>query len=286
VVIESNLRNIVGNLLSLLPFRKIRCVTWGIGVSASLDKKFNQDRKWDFLRLLLYRHADSVIFYSAPAANHFTSKGLASKKVFVAENTVSVNYSNYKTFVRDKFIFLGSLYPQKGLEELMLAYSLYLEKVRNPISLFIIGEGSDRGSIEAWIAANSLEDLVTMLGEVREEVALEYYIRTALCCISPRQAGLSVLKSIGYGTPFVTRRDAVTGGELFNIIHRFNGLLYDRTEELVNILIDATVFPGNYEAMGSNGRDYYLENCSIDMFVSSFLGAFEVATSSKPQLSP
>jgi len=78
----------------------------------------------------------------------------------------------------------------------------------------------------------------------------------SLLCISPNQAGLSVLKSMGYGVPFVARENAITGGERLNIINNSNGILYNSQAELVDIISNSFLNKQEYIEMGRNAKEY------------------------------
>lgn len=101
---------------------------------------------------------------------------------------------------------------------------------------------------------------------------MSYFFRSILC-ISPKQAGLSVLKSMGYGVPFVTRKDAITGGEINNIMDGVNGIFYHSLNELADVIIDVRCHPENFKRMSENARTYYLQNASIEKMAHGFIDA-------------
>lgn len=96
-----------------------------------------------------------------------------------------------------------------------------------------------------------------------------------IVCISPDQAGLSVLKSFGYGVPFVTHRDAITGGERLNIENGVNGVLFDSFDEITEIIKDCAERPECYMEMGKSAKKYYDENRTVRQMVNGFLEAIE-----------
>jgi glycosyltransferase involved in cell wall biosynthesis len=271
VITELNLRNLVGNFLGTKTNRAFGWVAWGIGVSASYTKKFNENRKWDFLRACIYKKSDAVILYSEPARTHFEKIGFNPNKLIVASNTVEVNFSPDFNEKRDKFTFIGTLYKAKGLEDLISAYKNYTQLAANIRPLYIIGDGPLREELRDLLHDERLNNFVHLVGEVFNEKLLESYLRTSLFCVSPNQAGLTVLKAMGYGTPFVTRQNAITGGELFNLKNNENGLYFREIADLTAIFIQATHYPQIFDDLGVQARKHYQKHASIENFVSSFL---------------
>lgn len=112
-----------------------------------------------------------------------------------------------------------------------------------------------------------------MVGAIYDAKELEPYFRQSFACISPGQAGLTVLTSMGYGTPFITKDGAITGGEIFNIKNDENGIIYDQEKDLTNIIIDIHKNCQKYITMGINARKFYMSNRRPDQMVEGLVAA-------------
>ncbi|MDA9852236.1 glycosyltransferase, partial [Flavobacteriaceae bacterium] len=122
---------------------------------------------------------------------------------------------------------------------------------------------------------NKLNSRVVILGGIYEENKLKNLFEEAICCISPNQAGLSVLKSFGYGVPFITKKNSITGGERLNIIDCHNGILYNTKDELFQIINNTESNKDFYYKMGLNAMDYYESGYTIDNMKDNFVKAIE-----------
>ena len=267
----------------LLPFfpHKPKLVTWSIGLHVTYEKKYDLTKRPDIKDRIfqcVQDHCDACIFYTEQAVEYWERHSkIDNRKYFVAHNTVKVASFDKLPDVseRNKFLFVGTLYKQKGIGELIEAYSLAHSIIKGLPKLYIIGKGPEEQLIEYLINEKGLNDSVVMTGAIYDEDVLKDYFLTSLLCISPKQAGLSVQKSLGYGTPFVTRPDAITGGERFDVHDKENGFFYETITELTEIIVNAIKNPEMIAEMSVNARNYYLTEASPKIMAQGALDAIE-----------
>lgn len=278
VISQPHLSSIRLCLIQCFP-RKFKLVTWSIGVHATYNTPFNLSKKpsvIDWILEIIQDGADACIFYMKETIDYWSKyKKIDKNKYFEAHNTVAVaNFGEIPSYeIRSSFLFVGSLYAQKGIGELIEAYAIAKKKNGFLPVLKIVGKGSEKETIEKQIIIAGLENEILLCGAIYDEEILKDYFLDAILCISPKQAGLSVPKSLGYGCPFVTRPDAITGGERDNIINGFNGVFYNSVEELASILVESVSNKEKYSKMSSNARSYYLSKCSPEIMANGALAA-------------
>jgi glycosyltransferase involved in cell wall biosynthesis len=208
---------------------------------------------------------------------------VSKKKLFVAHNTVAVHpFEKLPEFTnRNTILFVGTLYKQKGIEELLLAYENAYSVEKKLPRLIIIGNGPELNSIKSFIAKHKLIDQIEILGAIYDEAILMQHFFCSIVCVSPTQAGLSVLKSMGYGVPFVTRIDSITGGERLNILNGENGVFYNNADELTNILLEVVRNPEKFKKMSANAREHYLNNATPEKMAQGALDAINFVIQNK-----
>jgi len=275
VITEGPTRYLDRTLLILNRFRSYKWISWGIGVSASYNKKFDENKRFDAVRHFIYKLSDATIFYSDYPISKCVSAGIDKSSLFVANNTTAVSYNENVEFEKDSILFIGTLYKAKKIYDLLEAYKEASKELGKKLLLNIIGGGDEYENIKQWIKNNGFENSINLVGPLFDQEKLEPYFRKAFACISPGQAGLAVLTSMGYGTPFITTRDAITGGEIFNIDNGKTGILYDKSEELKDIILDISNNFPKYIQMGKDARSYYLENRRPDQMAAAIIDAVE-----------
>jgi glycosyltransferase involved in cell wall biosynthesis len=282
VISEGNIRYIDRNILILNPFRKYKWISWGIGVSASYNKKFDKDKRLDWIRFFIFRRADAQVFYSNYPLEKYKAANFDSESLFIANNTTEVKYNEKKQFFRNSLLFVGTLYEQKKIFDLLEAYAIYIkQKSGKKLFLNIVGDGIQFSIIKKWIEQQKLSKYIFLQGAVFDQGLLEKFFRSALACISPGQAGLSVLTSMGYGTPFITQKDAITGGEIFNVKNEENGILYSKKSELISILNDISKNTDKYILMGRKARAFYLKKRTPKQMVNVLKNACQYTLTKK-----
>jgi len=274
VISDGNLRYIDRNLLIINPFRKYKWINWGIGVSASLDKKIGTDTRFDFFRFFIFKNADAHIFYSDFPLKLYLEKGFERKKLFVGWNTVINHGPKLKNYDKDSLIFVGSLYKQKGIFELLTVFKKYLQNKPSFLKLHIVGEGPEYNRIKNFIQENQLSTSIILHGPIYDSVDLGNLYGRSLLCISPNQAGLSVLTSMSYGVPFVTKYDAITGGEILSIRHLYNGYFYNSEDDLLSLINDLHINKKTYINMGINALNFYIQERNPEQLVQVIINSF------------
>lgn len=280
VIIPPDLRFLKTVLLPFLP-HKPKVILWSIGLHVSYKKKYDLKKAPGFSDKLLHlmqNHCDACIFYMPQAIEYWKKYStIDEQKCFVAHNTVKVAEFDQLPPIekRDKFLFIGTLYKQKGIGELIEAYAMAKNKTGNMPKLYIVGKGPEKDLVEELIRGKGMMGSIIMTGPIYDEQILKDYFLTSLLCISPKQAGLSVQKSLGYGVPFVTRPDAITGGERFDVIDKKNGFFYETVDGLVDILVNASNNPEEMERLSTNARNYYLANATPEKMAQGALDAID-----------
>ena len=160
---------------------------------------------------------------------------------------------------------------RKRIDTLIKAFSKATSNIPSNINLKIIGDGEDFGLAQELIIKLKLEKRVELLGRITETEKLQEHYKTALFAVSFGQAGLGVLQSLGYGVPFITSKEAISGGEITNIQHEINGVLCENNQtSLEHYIIKYANDIGQCKNLGENAFNYYSENCTINQMAEKF----------------
>jgi glycosyltransferase involved in cell wall biosynthesis len=244
-----------------------RRLTWGIWRTGFFVA--------DCWRLILAKRAHCNIVYSHTAAKDLVSCGVSPSRITVAVNTIRVrrpgrNAASHRNCV----LVVGSFNKRKQNDVTLRAFAAVAERLRIDIRLVFVGAGVDRERIERLAQASVLRNRIEFHEATHDEDLLRSFHDHAVCSVSFGQAGLSVLQSFAFGVPFVTRRDAITGGEREHVIHRYNGLLCEDTQGSLEESLEY-MFQDSCRAqqLGQQALDSYLKHASVHHMVSGFLSA-------------
>ena len=177
---------------------------------------------------------------------------LISNGVNVPENLEQHEHSN-------NLVFVGRLDAIKGIHNLLDAIPYFDKK----IVLTIIGDGSERKSIEQRIKDEKWENRVTLLGNLQNEQVLQE-IRKSYALVLPsfyETQGIVLLEANANGKPVVASR---VGGILEVVENGHNGFLFEPNDlktlaDKVNLLFQN---PELAQRMGENGRQWVSQKYS------------------------
>ncbi|WP_394210637.1 glycosyltransferase family 4 protein [Enterovibrio calviensis] len=232
----------------------------------------------DRIRLSLMLRDNNSILYTTEAKEEFIDRGISRDKLFVANNTFDVGerQRSFDSSTKSTFIFVGSLDSRKQLELTLRAFSKIVTQVPDNIVFEIIGDGKEIDNIKNIVSELKIEDHVSFLGRINCVEMLKKHYETAYFSVSFGQAGLSVLQSLGYGVPFITKHNAISGGEKSNIIDGYNGYqCKDDVDVLASHMKKLLVNDKLARTMGENAFNYYSEHATIQNMADGFVDAIE-----------
>lgn len=260
----------VKNIIASFIYPKsTRFAWWGIIVS---------ENQWgNKIRGMLLRGIPTI-FYTEAGVNKMIEYGFRGDKftfcnnTFHIENRVPCHLENQK----DSFLFVGSLDRRKNIQVLISAFKEAEAKIPSKIKLNIIGDGKDYQLAENLIRDYNLQKRVFLLGRINETEQLQSYYKKAIFSISYGQAGLGVLQSMGYGVPFMTNINAISGGEITNIKHNENGITCKESKDsLLEYLIKYGNDTDAAKILGQNAFEYYSKFCTTKHMAKKFIEVIE-----------
>lgn len=260
--------------------RKYNIILWGIGVRASYNHSFDSSSISNLLVRIFSKKADALLFYSDYPVKKYINYGINQSKLFVANNTVRVIKKENSFSEKNKFLFIGTLYKQKGLEDLILAYTDAYTEEPSINDLHIVG-GGELDYYKEMIKEKNVTNKIIFHGPIYDEIILSELFDSSILCLSPKQAGLSVLKSMGYGVPFVTSSNAITGGERLNIVDGKTGFFVESILGIKQLILDSYKNPKKYLKVGANAYNYYWENRTPEMMANGILQAINYVLTKK-----
>lgn len=183
--------------------------------------KYLPGRPWRIIRRLTYPMADFVVVQSEQARVFF-SRFCKEAKVRIIYNPVNSNKTTCDGSERREYMVLavGRLAFVKGHDLLIKAFA---EAGMKGWKLCIVGEGSERGSLERQINELGLANCVFLPG--KSDRVEEYYHRASIFVLSSRSEGFPncLLEAMSFGLPVVST-DCETGPAVI-IDNGQNGIL-------------------------------------------------------------
>lgn len=166
-----------------------------------------------------YKKADKVLAGSTYTLN------LLKKLFAISDNKINLFYENgiTKNFFQESkkvtkyeiinLLFVGRLVPYKGADMLIEAISNLTDDIKNKIKLTIVGDGSERNSLEAKVKKFNLENKVIFTGWLPQKEIIKYYQNSDIFCFpSIREfGGAVVLEAMACGLPCIVANNGGIG---------------------------------------------------------------------------
>jgi glycosyltransferase involved in cell wall biosynthesis len=240
-------------------------VYWGLDNSKSSVMNFIKKAIVNF-------NKNNILFYSKPIQDNWLKK--INVPSFVAQNTVLVGEPSY-SHERNIYVNVGSLHYRKRNDILIKAFANLPKEIINKSKVVLVGAGSDEERLKTLCRNLNVNNNISFIGYIDDLESLGSLYNSSVCSVSVGQAGLAVSQSLGYGVPFVTHKNAITGGEIHGVVHGLNGHLLESAidddacvKELSKVMEffwksrkDIQLYKGC--------RGYFNKNLSLDCMIQS-----------------
>lgn len=237
-------------------------------------------KKRDFIQKYIYSHFPDKIIVNAEAIK----QDLVSQN-FIKPELIEVIYNGYNfdekihayklpKDIEHKFIFAsaGRLAPQKGYDVLLKAVNI-LSKSNHDFHLIIAGEGSSRKDYEKYIKENSLENHVSLIGNISNVRGL--FAASDAVIIPSRNEGIpnTLMEAWSVKKPVLAAKsagipEAIQSGE--------NGLLFDLDEnEIESAMLKIISNRENEHIFGEAGYNTLMEKFTLNKMTEHLEYVFE-----------
>jgi glycosyltransferase involved in cell wall biosynthesis len=152
------------------------------------------------------RRADAVVVQTKQLKDMYSEKFGESKVHLIPLGVEADFFESYEAVASDAFeiLVVANLWPGKGLRYLIEAMPDIIKETKNA-HLTIVGEGPERGALEAQIDQLGLKKRVDLAGFVPHDQVRQYYRRAQLFCL-PSLAdvfGKVIVEAMACGKPVV-----------------------------------------------------------------------------------
>ncbi len=227
------------------------------------------------------RKTDAFICHSSHMAQYFRIvHGVSEKKIFLAHNAIDTSglLEQYHCFRNQglkknfkEIVFIGRLVRSKSIDVLIKAFSKVLQSYPEA-RLKIIGDGSDRSSLQQLVHDLTISDRVTFCGAVYDAVELGRLTYLASLYAIPGLGGLGINTGMAMGLPIICSYADGTEDDL--IRKGYNGWRFDGSEQgLTSALIEALSDQKSLEEMGMRSAGLIERDFNLDGMVRGYIKA-------------
>tara|TARA_B100000686_G_scaffold348368_1_gene439258 strand:- start:4218 stop:5294 length:1077 start_codon:yes stop_codon:yes gene_type:complete len=223
---------------------------------------------WKFLRFILYRFSDKVVF-NQPDSNKILKKFVSTSKIYFIPNPYILRKKNSKVNREKIILFVGRLTYQKNVN--LLIKSFYKSNaIKKGWKLIIIGRGSQLNLLKNKIKRLKIKNNIFFNGTSKQ--IEKWYEKSSIYIICSRYEGMpnTLIESMYYKLAIIGTK---IPGVQYLIKNRKNGLLINSNDEKeltknINLLLDNKKLRNK---LGLNAQKTILKKGNPNLFQNKWL---------------
>jgi glycosyltransferase involved in cell wall biosynthesis len=234
-------------------------------------KKYNNEHATHFVAITEKAKEALVIEGVGPDRISVVPAGIDCERFKPAERNTRVAEKIGVSKDSIRILFVGRLAPEKGIFDLLNAFSMLLRKVQN-VELLIVGSGSSsmQLQISRFIANLKIADKVKLLGSIEYSNMPPIHNLVDVFCLPSvptktwaEQFGYAMVEAMACGKPVVS----TSTGSIPEIVKdRATGILVKPNDPngLESALKELIINKQERDSFGRNGREWVLERFEAD----------------------
>lgn len=270
--------------IPLCKILNIPVIIWTHGYDHGIRKK----GLIDDLRLLITRffqkRADHIFTFSRNGKEYLIGKNIPEEKITVTPNTLNTDVwlSRYadceKLKQRKKYdyknksivlLFSGRLYKDKKVMNLLYAME-YIQKEHKNFNIFlnIVGDGSERQTLENYVHKNKIKNII-FHGNIFDESKIAEIFCISDLFVMPGCVGLAIVHAFCFGLPVITEDIFCHGPEIQYLEDGVNGYFVEEnnTVSLVDKLLYLSLHKDELQKISNNALLTAKSKASIDNMI-------------------
>lgn len=168
-------------------FGLLKTITWVTADTGGAHDEIILVKKWPMhqLMIMIFRMHDYLNSICTDNYNHYLELGLPINKLTRISNGIDISSFSSHSYPKKvrSFLFFGRLIKQKGIYELIKAFSQFNRLYPNA-KLFIGGDGPERDTIIDFIKKNNLEKVIIYKGPINNKLKDQFY-SLGECLVNP-----------------------------------------------------------------------------------------------------
>ncbi len=242
------------------------------GIPYSKIKKFNREHATHFVAIT--QKAREALIIEGLAADRISvvPAGLDCEKFKPMEKNGQLGKKLEISEDSTQILFVGRLVPEKGIFDLLTAFSMLVKKVEN-VELLIVGSGSRATlfKIRQLVANLKIVGKVKFLGSIEYSLMPQIHNLADVFCLPSiptkiwaEQFGYSMVEAMACGKPVIS----TSSGSISEVVKdRVTGILVkpNNPKELEIAVEELIINEHEREMFGINGRNWVLQSFEANM---------------------
>lgn len=230
---------------------------------------------WRWIVHQLDRHVDVISLIAPAMDDEFRAAGFSGRNFCSIPNGIPVDDLRATVRTKRRWIFVGRLTPQKGLDVLMHALST-IEPPFDAPEILIVGDGPERMRLTDMAQRTPWRERIRFAGSLSNEAVRELLEESQLFVLPSRYEGMSnaALEAMERGLPVLLTQC----GGVDRYLTREHGWLAnpgDATSLRETIIEALAASPGRLSAMGKANRSLVLDKFDMSKVAGRYLALFD-----------